>query len=100
MHLTAALPGSHRKTARPDTLRLVDANARLDDWQRSDRSLSFRLQGLRAAGISLASIQHYTVSADGQPPTATRQTRQDEALIQHYRHAHAAAQIQVRCLSR
>ena len=80
--------------------RRVDANARLDDWQRSDRSLSFRLKGYVPLEFSLAGIQHCTVSADGQPLTATRQTRQDEALIQHYRHAHAAAQIQVRCLSR
>ena len=101
LHLTGGAAWfASEKTARPNTLQLVDANARLDDWQRSDRSLSFRLKGYVPLEFSLAGIQHCTVSADGQPLTATRQTRQDEALIQHYRHAHAAAQIQVRCLSR
>lgn len=87
-------------TARPDTPRLVDANARLDDWQRNGRSLSFRLKGHLPLEFSLAGIEHCTVSANGQPLAVARQTRQAEAVIQHYRHPHAAAQIQVRCPGR
>ena len=101
LHLTGGTAWfASENTAHPDMPRLVDANARLDDWQRSDRSLDFRLKGYVPLEFSLAGIQHCTVSANGQPLTATRQTRQGEAVIQHYRHAHAAAQIQVRCLSR
>ena len=78
LHLTdGAAWFASEKTARPDTLRLVDANARLDDWQRSDRSLSFRLKGYVPLEFSLAGIQHCTVSADGQPLTLRRHAGYD-----------------------
>ena len=101
LHLTGGTAWfATEKAARPDTPRLVDANARLADWQRHERALSFRLQGYVPLEFSLAGIQQCTVSADSHPLTAARQTRQGEAVIHHFRYPHAAAQIQVRCLGR
>ena len=84
----------------PGIPRLVDANARIGEWRRDGNVLSFSLKGYTPLEFSLAAPQGCTARANGQALAPYRNLRQRGIPIQHYRHAHAAAQIQILCPSR
>jgi hypothetical protein len=80
--------------------RLVDANARLADWRAEGNALNFSLKGYVPLEFSLSMPPGCSTRANGQSLTPHRTSRQGQAAVQHYRHAHAAAQIQILCPGR
>ena len=91
---------ANASNAKGNTPRLFDANARIGDWRRDDKALNFSLSGHAALEFSIADSQDCKLRANGQPIVPTRTVRQGEALVQHFRLNHAAAQFQLSCPGR
>ena len=77
--------------------RLVDANARLADWRAEGNALNFSLKGYVPLEFSLSMPPGCSVRTNGQSHPPHRTSRHGQSNVQHYRHAHAVAQIQILC---
>ncbi len=79
---------------------LVDANARLNDWQRREkdgnRGLNFRLSAHAALDFRLANVDGCRTLADGKP-VAGRREIVDGAPVTRFKLKDAAAKIEVSC---
>jgi len=90
---TATEPSSDRP-------RLIDANARISDWRAEGHALNFALKGHLPLEFTLSMPPGCSARANGQSLLPHRNSREGKTAVHHYRHAHAAAQIQIRCPGR
>ena len=93
VHLAADDALLRLTTAEKPQTRLLDANARLTDWQAGNGHPRFRLQGHQPLEFALAGNAGCQVRADGKP-VAPERVNKDSV---HFRLSYASAKIETRC---
>ena len=102
VHLTGPAALLQTGAQAPATPYLLEANARLMDWQAQDagRRVQFKLQGHVPLEFALANTQACQVRAHQRPLTAQRAAAHGPAAVQQFKLPDAASEIQILCPDR